>query len=113
MHIDAGRLRCRITFQRFDGACDAYGAPLLADDEHWADYASAWAAVDPLSGREFFAAEQSQSEVTHRVLLRYMAGIETEMRIRYGKKRILEIVSVRDVNERHEYLQLLCRELVR
>ena len=31
MHIDAGRLRCRITFQRFDGACDAYGAPLLAD----------------------------------------------------------------------------------
>ena len=53
MHIDAGRLRCRITFQRFDGACDAYGAPLLADDEHWAEYASAWAAVDPLSGREF------------------------------------------------------------
>ena len=50
--------------------------------------------------------------MTHRVLLRYMAGIETEMRIRYGK-RILEIVSVRDVNERHEYLQLLCRELVR
>ena len=97
MHIDAGRLRCRITFQRFDGACDAYGAPLLADDAHWPDYASA---------------SQSQSEVTHRVLLRYMAGIETEMRIRYGK-RILEIVSVRDVNERHEYLQLLCRELVR
>lgn len=112
MHIDAGRLRCRITFQRFDGALDEYGAPLLSDDAHWPDYARAWAAVDPLSGREFFVAAQSQSEVTHRVLLRYMAGIETEMRIRYGK-RILEIVSVRDVNERHEYLQLLCRELVR
>lgn len=112
MHIDAGRLRCRITFQRFDGACDAYGAPLLADDEHWADYASAWAAVDPLSGREFFTAAQSQSEVTHRVLLRYMAGIETEMRILYGERRF-SIVSSRDVSERHEYLQLLCRELVR
>ncbi len=109
--IDAGKLRHRITFQRFDGESDDYGDPLEADDSHWTDVATTWAAIDPVSGRELYAAEQSQSEVTHKVRLRYRPGLTTAMRISRGKRRF-KILSIIDWEERHESLLMMCKELV-
>lgn len=109
--IDAGKLRHRITFQQFDGQADSYGDPLDADDTHWLDVATTWASVDPISGRDFYAAEQKQSEVTHKVRLRYRSGITTAMRI-FWKRRKMQIISVIDWEERHESLLLMCKELV-
>ena len=68
--IDPGKMRHRITFQEFDGEEDGFGDPLEADDSHWNDVTTTWAAIDPISGREFYAAEQSQSEVSHKFRLR-------------------------------------------
>lgn len=110
--IDPGKMRHRITFQHFVGESDAFGDPLLADDSQWEDVATVWAAIDPLSGREFYAAEQSQSEVSHKVRCRYRAGITTAMRIKYGE-RIFSILSVIDWEERHESLLIMCKELVK
>lgn len=109
--IDVGKMRHRITFQRFDGERDGYGDPLEADDAHWTDVATTWAAIDPISGREFYAAEQSQSEVTHKVRLRYRPGLTTAMRISW-EGRLLKILSIIDWEERHESLLLMCKELV-
>ena len=50
--IDPGKMRHRITFQKFDGVSDGYGDPLDADDAHWKDVVTTWAAIDPISGRE-------------------------------------------------------------
>ncbi len=110
--IDVGKMRHRITLQRFDGERDGYGDPLEDDDDHWADVATTWAAIDPISGREFYAAEQSQSEVTHKVRLRYHPGLTTAMRISWAGRR-LKILSIIDWEERHESLLLMCKELVR
>lgn len=109
--IDAGKMRHRITIQKFDGELDGYGDPLDADDAHWVDVANTWAAIDPVSGREFYAAEQSQSEVTHKVRLRYRPGLTTAMRISQGKRRF-KIISIIDWEERHESLMMMCKELV-
>lgn len=109
--IDPGKMRHRITFQTFDGTSDGYGDPLDADDAHWPDVVTTWAAIDPISGREFYAAEQSQSEVTHKVRLRYRPGITTAMRISWQGRK-LKILSVIDWEERHESLLLMCKELV-
>lgn len=109
--IDAGKLRHRITFQKFDGQQDDYGDPLDADDKHWSKVVTTWAAIDPISGRELYAAEQSQSEVTHKVRLRYRPGITTAMRISWQGRK-LKILSVIDWEERHESLLLMCKELV-
>lgn len=108
---DPGRMRHRITFQKFDGQVDSYGDPLDADDEHWPNVVTTWAAINPISGREFYAAEQSQSEVTHKVRLRYRPGLNTAMRISWGGRR-LKIISIIDWEERHESLLLMCKELV-
>ncbi len=109
--IDPGKMRHRITFQEFDGEEDGFGDPLEADDSHWNDVATTWAAIDPISGREFYAAEQSQSEVSHKVRLRYRSGITTAMRISFGNRRF-KIISIIDWEERHESLLIMCKELV-
>ena len=109
--IDPGKMRHRITFQTFTGEQDAYGDPLQADDSNWKDTATLWAAIDPISGREFYAAEQSQSEVSHKVRCRYRSSLTTAMRIKYGK-RIFQIISIIDWEERHESLLIMCKELV-
>lgn len=44
-------------------------------------YLSLWAQVTPLRGREFFAAAQTQSEITTRFRIRYRAGIDETMQI--------------------------------
>lgn len=109
--IDPGKMRHRITFQRFGGSLDDYGDPLQADDSQWDDAATVWAAIDPISGREFYAAEQSQSEVSHKVRCRYKSGLDTAMRIICGKRRF-RIISIIDWEERHESLLIMCKELV-
>ena len=109
--IDPGKMRHRITFQRFSGALDDFGDPLQADAANWTDVATMWAAIDPISGREFYAAVQSQSEVSHKIRCRYRTGLDTAMRITYGKRRF-KIISLIDWEERHESLLLMCKEVL-
>ena len=109
--IDPGKMRHRITFQRFSGALDDFGDPLQADAANWTDVATMWAAIDPISGREFYAAEQSQSEVSHKIRCRYRTVLDTAMRITYGKRRF-KIISLIDWEERHESLLLMCKEVL-
>lgn len=108
--IEPGKMRHRITFQQQVITRDAYGAPDLSDDS-WQDVTTVWAAIDPVSGREFYAMQQSQSDVTHKVRTRYISGLDTAMRILYGA-RVLQIVSIIDWEERHESLLIMCREVV-
>lgn len=109
--IDPGKMRHRVTFLEYDGARGDYGESLDADPKHWRDVFAAWAAVDPVSGKEFYEAGQQQSMVTHKVRLRYRPGITTAMRLRH-RERVLEIVSVINWEERNESLLLMCKEMV-
>ncbi len=111
VNFDAGKLRHRITFQQFNGTLDEYGDPQDKNDNNWTDVATVWAAVDPVSGREFYEAQQSQSDVTHKIRCRYRSGLNTAMRIKFGS-RILEIRSIIDWEERHESLLIMAVEVV-
>ncbi len=104
--MDAGRLDKRVTLRSKVVAQDAWGAPV----ETWSDVAIVWAAVEPLSGREFFAAAQVQAEQMQRITIRYRTGVTTAMRVAWAG-RLFDITAVIDWRERHEALQLMCREL--
>lgn len=105
-HPDAGELRKRITIQQRSGSTqDGFGSPITT----WGTYATVWAAVRPLSGRELIAAQAVQSEISHQVTLRYRSGITTAMRVLFGS-RIFNITAVLDENEAHEKITLLCTE---
>lgn len=102
-----GKLRHRVTLQELVKTDDGYGGIV----ETWQDVATVWAAIEPLRGNERYTAQQVQSELSHKVTIRYRAGIKPQMRILYGN-RVFDIEAVIDVDERHRWLELLCSEVV-
>ena len=98
--MNPGELRHKIKFQIQD-----------LEQEVWNDVFSCWANVNPISGREYYQAETVNSDLTHRIRLRYRKGITPDMRILY-KDRIFYIVSVINEYEKNYALQLMCRELI-
>jgi len=104
--MQSGTLRHRITLQTFTTAPDSYGEPIKT----WSDLATVWAAVEPLTGREYFQAQQTHAEVTYRVRIRYRADVVPTMRIAHAGKT-LEILAAIDVGERRREMHLMCREL--
>lgn len=103
----AGDLRHRVTIQQQVGKGKD---PVTKETrETWQDVATVWAAVEPLRGREYFQAMETESEAVTRVRIRYRPGVTNEMRVQYGD-RILYIQGVIDVDERHRELQLMCVE---
>ena len=109
--IDPGKMRHRISVQTYNGDLDEHGD--IRDDaaENWTTDRTVWAAIDPISGREFYAAEQSQSQVTHKIRCRYFPGLKTAQRLVYSG-RIFEIASVIDWEDRHESYLIMAKELV-
>jgi len=68
------------------------------------------AAVEPISGREFWESQHTTSQVTHRVTMRWRPEkITPRHQIKYDG-RTFEISSVLDVGERHRFVQALCME---
>ena len=108
---DPGKFAHRITFQRYDGTVDEYGDVRKDADENWDDFKTVWASVEPLSGKEFYAAEQSRSEVSHKLRCRYFPGLKTEMRIACGSRKF-KIISAIDWREAHEEYLIMAQELV-
>jgi SPP1 family predicted phage head-tail adaptor len=104
--ISIGDLRHRITFQKPDKVPDGYKGHTVK----WLDVVTVWASVEPLSGREYFYAHQIKNEVSHRVRVRYREDVTAEMRIKISEDRALAIESIIDLEERHQFLEILCRE---
>lgn len=101
----AGRLRHRVVIE---GLVDNQGAD-GSIPQTWEPVATVWAGVEPLSGRERFAAEQVQSQVDARIVIRYRAGVTAAMRVRFGAV-IYSIEAVINPEQRHRELHLLCSE---
>lgn len=102
----ASRLRHRITIQQLIRTDDGAGGKT----EVWTTFASVFAGVEPLHGRERYLQQQVQSEVTHRIPMRYRAGVTPAMRVLF-EGRIFRIDSVIDIEERHTEMQLMCQEV--
>ena len=100
-----GKLHHHIIIEQVAETQDTDGSVM----ETWSNYASAQGSIEPVSGREYFDAQTTQADVTHRIYLRYIAGVIPKMRVKYGA-RIFDILSVINTRERNVELQLMCRE---
>jgi SPP1 family predicted phage head-tail adaptor len=80
-------------------------------DEH-AALAEVWASWEPLEGRERMEAMQAGFAQPVRVAMHYHPGITVRHRLRKDD-RTAEIRSVVDPDELHQWLVLLCEEVVR
>lgn len=107
--MQAGRLRHKIDIQSLvAGSPQQLGTG--EPDETWTVFLNdIWAAVEPLQGRELFAAQEFHSDVTVRIRVRYRTGITPRMRAVF-ETRNYSILYVLDREERHRELELLCSE---
>lgn len=103
--VRAGRLRDRVTIEeKTDGDPDAKGTR----SPSWSAFATRWARIVPLTGREMYTADQVYAEATHRIELRYLADITPAMRVTFGS-RVFDIEGVIN-DERMRETHLLVSE---
>ncbi len=102
--MNAGKLDQRVTVERFTSTVDDWGTPI----ESWAPLFTCWAAVEPLVGREYIAAQALQSEVTTRIRMRFRPWMTPQDRIVH-EGRVYEIESVIDYRSQHREHVLMCR----
>jgi len=104
--MNIGKLKKRVQLQTLARNQDSFGEAVPS----YSDYATVWASVEPLQGRELEHAQQISAEVNYRVTIRYNAKVNSEHRVVYGE-RILEIEAVINPEERNELLVLMCKEV--
>lgn len=100
-----GRLRHLITVQEAVETTNSVGEVA----ETWTELDQVWAAIEPISGREFQAVQQIAAETTHKVTIRFLEGVTAKHRVLFGS-RVFDILAVRDVEELGRFMDLLCRE---
>jgi head-tail adaptor len=96
--MKAGLMRRRVRLERPDTLADDFGAPVKS----WALVAEVDAAVDAVSGREFFAADRELADATWRLTLRELPGTLPEPDWRVVDVDTGQIFDVRAVLPSHD-----------
>lgn len=103
----AGQLRQRIIIQQTTPSRDAMGGVT----DSWGTYATVWANVVPLFGKEWNSANKENAELGHKMIIRYYTGITPAMRVSWNS-RVFDIEAVLNIDTRNHEMHLLCREVV-
>jgi len=104
MPLNAGELWTRVTLQKPTTSKNEVGEATLS----WADFSTVWADVQALGGREAVRYAETIGISTHKVTIRYVAGLTTAYRVIYNG-RTLEIGQINEL-ERRWYMEMICTE---
>lgn len=102
----AGSLKHKIIIQSYTETPNDFGEVVKG----WVDFKTAFASITPLSAKEFFKAG-THNEVTHKIVIRYIAGVQPKMRAMFGTREF-SIEGILNIREENKSLQLICSEVV-
>ena len=107
--MNAKSLNQKVTMQQKSVTRAANGEEIVT----WVTHSTQWARVEPIRGREFFAAAQMQGAIDYRVTLRYTPTITRDMRVLWGS--IVMDISAEpiNVNAANRWTELMCLSGVR
>lgn len=105
--MDIGRTNKRIAFCRYEEKENE----LMQTEQALTEVKTVWASVEPTRGREYQEAQRIRPELTYKITTRYHKGITPDMFIRF-KDRYFQIVSIINVRERNEMLEIICTEKI-
>ena len=104
--LQAGKLRHRVEIIVPDNSQDGSGG---IDPDAGTTLATVWASIEPVSGRELQGAQQIVSQVTHKITIRWLDGVQALQRVNF-EDRVFQIQYIQNPNETHKMLILLCIE---
>ena len=112
--MSSGNFNRRVTIQKIKNNPieDSHGEVDQTDELNWETHAARWAEIQTKGGREFWKVDKVEADVSHLIRIPYdrlTMNIDSQMRIRLGD-RTINIVSVIDVDERHEVIEMQCKE---
>ena len=105
LFVDPGSLRSELALQANTPASDGLGG----HTENWAEVATVFARIEPVSAASVFGPDQTVETVTHRVTIRWRSGVASGMRL-VKQGRIFDIVTVHDPDDTGRYLVCRARE---
>jgi SPP1 family predicted phage head-tail adaptor len=106
--LKAGRLRHRVDIEEPQQLQDPTTGEVTVT---WVTvHAAVPAAIEPMSVREFMAAQQVQSLVTTMIVIRYIPGLKPTMRLRNGTTIYNPAGFLPDKGSNAEYLTVPCSE---
>lgn len=108
-NLPAGNLRHRVRIE----------APVRTQDETTGEMTTTWqlveevaASIEPLSARDFVAAQMQKSTITVRIVIRYRSGLNTAMRLVRTDGTIYKPHGfLHDMDSGREYLTVPCEVL--
>ena len=104
----AGALRHLLEIQENQPVTNSYGDRT----DNWIPLLRVRGSLQPLTGREFFTAQQYESEVRIKARIRYRAGITTKMRVKHDGL-FYKIVFFQNINMRNREIVMMLSEGLR
>lgn len=105
--MDVGRTNKRISFCRYEDEQNE----LKQNEQVLKKIKTVWASVEPVRGREYQEAQRIRSELTYKITTRFHREVMPDMFIKY-KDREFQIISIINVRERNEMLEIICTEKI-
>lgn len=105
--MDIGRTNKRISFCRYAEKENE----LLQTEQVLEVVKTVWASVEPTRGREYQEAQRIRPELTYKITTRYHKEVTPDMFIKF-KDRYFQIVSIINVREHNEMLEIICTEKI-
>jgi SPP1 family predicted phage head-tail adaptor len=106
LRADIAALRTRLVLETPVETPDGAGGVTRS----WIPAATVWGHVTPTRGEDSVVAGAPGQTISHRVALRWRAGLDSSMRLKLGSRRFA-IRSVYDPQERRRMLVCLCQEV--
>jgi SPP1 family predicted phage head-tail adaptor len=108
MAMMAGKLDKRITLQSQTETADGGGGFTVV----WTDEITVWASISSPGARDIerLQAMKQQSEISHKVIIRYREGVSTAWRVKFGT-RYFNIAAITNPEEKNESLEMMCNEV--
>jgi len=103
--VRAGELNRRVIIEQATRSRNTFNEEVLV----WTAWATVWAALEPATGRTYYAAKQYDAKVDGRVRIRYIEGLRSDMRLNYNG-RILSIVGIIHPKEDRKEIQIIYSE---
>lgn len=105
--MKSGKLRHSISIEKKVMFRNSFGEEEIT----YEPFCLAYASIEPIGGREYFLAQQTQAQVDYKFTLRYRSGIRPDFRIVWGE-RIFNIQSILNMEERNIQLTIYAKEFV-
>ena len=109
--IRSEELNKRVTIQRAVRVTNERGVNLFTFPEY-REIKNVCASIEPFGSYIRNGVAEKVSEIEYRITIRYREGLSLHDRILYQNRFFEQTVPARDINEQHQFLQLICREKV-